>query len=194
MTTKTNTQNNTDTQNATPLQTLLAELAEAKRLYLEADLAFRNIIRAGLADHCRQEAEHAEDAHNQLRAKEHQVHDSFADLVQAGDPVTRSGYSDCHAGYVFQINKTRTKLAMQDGDARLLNGANSGEPDALVFSPGGFCGHTSGTQRWEIKPSDLARVTVFTLRKNGRWIETGSTLKQGHPLCAGHHHHHDFNF
>ncbi|MFA7332452.1 MAG: hypothetical protein WC326_15390 [Candidatus Delongbacteria bacterium] len=193
MTTKANTQNTTDTQNATPLQTLLAELAEAKRLSLEAALAYHNHSKADWADY-QQAAARAQSTFSQLRAKERLVHDSFAAQVQVGDPVTRSGYCDCHAGYVIQINAARTKLAMKDGDARLLNGAGSGEPDALHFSPGGFCGHTSSTQRWEIKPSNLARVTVFTLRKNGRWIETGLAQNQGRQLCAGHHHHHDFNF
>lgn len=193
MTTQANTQNTTDTQTATPLQTLLAELAEAKRLSLEAEQAYRNHSKADLADY-QQAATRAQDAYNLLRAKEQQVHDSFAARVQAGDPVTRSGYSDCHAGYVIQINAARTKLVMKDGDARLLNGAGSGEPDALTFTPGGFCGRTSGTQRWEIMPSDNGRVTIFTLRKNGRWIETGLAHNQGKPLCAGHHHHHDFNF
>jgi hypothetical protein len=193
MTTKTNTQNNTDTKNATPLQTLLAELAEAKRLEREATKAYQDVNFADTAE-CQRARKDAKQAYNALRVKERQVHDSFAALVQVGDPVTRSGYSDCHAGYVIQINKARTKLVMKDGDARLLNGPNSGEPDALVFTPGGFCGHTSGTQRWEIKPSELARVTVFSLRKNGRWIETGLAQNQGKPLCAGHHPHHDFNF
>jgi hypothetical protein len=186
------TQNNTDTQNATPLQTLLAELAEAKRQERDASEAYRDLNDADKAGS--QEEKRIAQAHLALRVKGQQIRDSFAALVQVGDPVTRSGYSDCHAGYVLQINAARTKLVMKDGDARLLNGANSGEPDALLFEPGGFCGHTSGTQRWEIKPSELARVTVFSLRKNGRWIETGLAHNQGKPLCAGHHHYHDFNF
>ncbi|MDP2324289.1 MAG: hypothetical protein Q8N51_09705 [Gammaproteobacteria bacterium] len=192
MTTQANTQNNTDTKDATPLQTLLAELAEAKRLEREAGEAYRDLNDADKAGS--QEEKRIAQAHLALRVKGQQVRDSFAALVQVGDPVTRSGYSECHAGYVIQINEARTKLVMQDGNARLLNGANSGEPDALHFSPGGFCGHTSGTQRWEITPNPNGRLHIFTLRKNGRWIETGLAHNQGKPLCAGHHHHHDFNF
>ena len=133
-----------------------------------------------------------------LGLQNQRINEAFAALVQVGDPVTRCGYSDYHAGLVISVSisglgaAARTKLVMQECNARLLNGPNSGEPDALNFAPGGFCGHTSGTQRWEITPDQNGRMHTFTLRKDGHWQEAG--VRNGKPLIAGHHHHYDFNF
>jgi hypothetical protein len=79
--------------------------------------------------------------------------------------------------------------------AELLNGVNSGEEDALHFSPGGFCGHTSGEQRWKLTPDTKGRGNTYSLRKNGKWIRVGDKDKDGERATIGERRHfHDFNF
>lgn len=115
-------------------------------------------------------------------------------VFEVNSPATVCGYSDRHAGFISSVNKSGTKVTFRYGTAKLLNGVDSGEKDALQFSPGGFVGHTSGTQRWEIKDTNEEASRTFTLRKNGKWIESGQTLTGGARLVAGHSHHYDYNF
>lgn len=102
-----------------------------------------------------------------------------------GDGATLSGYSDCHACTV--IARTAKTLTLRRDKATLLNGTNSGQPDALRFSPGGFVGHTSGTQRYEYSSDPSGYVVIARLTKTG-W------KAQGKALSAGRHEHYDFNF
>ena len=117
-----------------------------------------------------------------------------------GDKATHTVYSDSHAGYIVKVSKSGKKVWFCRADAKLVNGVNSGEPDALEFSPGGFCGHTSGFQRWQIAETPRnERPTCFTLRtkQNGEqvWKLVGhGTYSPGSCLNGGHHHHYDFNF
>jgi hypothetical protein len=60
-----------------------------------------------------------------------------------GDGATTCGWSDRHAGTV--IARTAKTMKIQYDKATLLNGPDSGEKDALKFSPGGFVGHTEWT-------------------------------------------------
>lgn len=119
---------------------------------------------------------------------------------QVNDKATFNLYSDSNAGYIVKVSKSGKKVWFCRAEAKLLNGANSGEPDALEFSPGGFCGHTSGFQRWQIAETPRnERPTCFTLRvqKNGEeiWKMVGhGTYSPGCTLSGGHHHHYDFNF
>lgn len=108
--------------------------------------------------------------------------------------ATRCGYSDRHAGHIVAISRNGKQVSFQAGTAELLNSADSGQPDALKFSPGGFVGHTSGAQRWKITADPLAAVEKFSLRGNGQWIAVGSRTSSGSRLVSGHSHHYDFNF
>lgn len=63
-----------------------------------------------------------------------------------GDAVNWSEGTDTVAGTVVRVTKTR--VVVRKVETTLLNGVGSGEPDALTFHPGGFAGHTSGTQRY----------------------------------------------
>lgn len=111
---------------------------------------------------------------------------------EVGDGATFCGWSDRKAGTI--IAASATKITWQRDKAKLMNGAGSGEPDALHFEPGGFCGHTSGEQRWEYERDEDGMIRVFTLRQNGKWIERGGTLRGGARLIAGRAEHYDYNF
>lgn len=126
---------------------------------------------------------------------------STINSFKVGDKATYTIHTDSRAGYITKVSPNGKKVWFVEAEAKLLNGPNSGEPDALEFSPGGFVGHTSGTQRWEIadKPKDGYTPQVFTLRtkQNGEqvWKAVGhGTYSPGCSLYAGHHHHYDYNF
>lgn len=90
---------------------------------------------------------------------------------------------------------TASSVTVQEDTAVLMNGPNSGAPDALQCDPGGFAGHTSGTQRWECAPNPNGGCDTFTLRKNGRWVRRGEGMKNGTRLTIGvRAPHYDFNF
>lgn len=114
---------------------------------------------------------------------------------EVGSEVTHVLYTDAKAGWVSRISPSGKKLWVELGEQRLLNGVESGEPDALTCAPGGFCGHISGTQRWEVKRAENPVVIAFTLRQTGKWKAVGSnTYAIGNSLIAGHRPHYDFNF
>lgn len=115
---------------------------------------------------------------------------------KVGDKTTHTLHTDSHAGYIISVSPNGKTLVFGRAEAKLLNGANSGKPDALGFSPGGFVGHTSGAQSWDVadKPMDGYR-DKFTLRKTGKWkIAGANTYSPGNSLNPGHHPHYDFNF
>lgn len=116
---------------------------------------------------------------------------------KVGDKATHTIYTDSRAGYITHVSPNGKTVLFVEAEATLLNGPKSGEPDALGFSPGGFCGHTSGTQRWQIgdKPIEGRKSIKFSLRGNGRWkIAGGSATSPGDVLRPGHSHHYDYNF
>lgn len=82
--------------------------------------------------------------------------------------ATMIGHTDRQAHEVVKYVSNGT-IEIRRLNAKLLNGAGTKEPDALVFQPGGFVGHTSGTQRYEF--SQNAEARVFRIRKhiNGHW-------------------------
>ena len=97
---------------------------------------------------------------------------------EVGDGATLCGYSDRDAYTV--IKRTAKTLTIQEDKSTLLNGFESGEKDALVCHPGGFCGHVEGTQRYSYE-------VVARLTKKG-WKVNGSRV------VAGRSHYHDYNF
>lgn len=110
--------------------------------------------------------------------------------VQVGDLVNYSVGSDLFPAVVISLTPKRLKVRTMK--ATLLNGVNSGEPDALEFSPGGFVGHTSGTQRWDITEDEDGTVRAFSWReKKGQWRMTGFDNSR---LYVGVRHNYDFNF
>jgi hypothetical protein len=111
---------------------------------------------------------------------------------EVGDGATVVMWSDAHAGTI--IEASAKTVTWQRDKATLLNGVESGAEDALTFSPGGFCGHTSGVQRYSYAADENGETQTFTLRKNGKWILAGQAMKNGRRLVAGRREHYDFNF
>ncbi len=133
------------------------------------------------------------------------VFDATRDVLRNGTPVvdgpaTYTVASDSYACTVVAIDRKGTRVTLRRDKAKLLNGAGSGEPDALKFEPGGFCGHTSGTQRYayEADPNGETYVVTRRVRKSGDvvWKSVGyGTSKPG--LSAhflGREEHYDFNY
>ena len=115
--------------------------------------------------------------------------------MNINDPVTHTIYTDADAGWVSKVSPNGKTIEVEFAKQTLLNHANSGLPDALVFSPGGFVGHVSGDQRWRIERTENPRKSKFTLRKNGQWKLAGiPTTSPGGSLNPGHHPYYDFNF
>lgn len=113
---------------------------------------------------------------------------------EVNSEATVLGYSDRTAGFIVEVSKSGKAVTFQYGTATLLNGMGSGEKDALVCHPGGFCGHVEGKQRWSIAKDSNGATVKFTLRKNGRWVRAGESADRGTRLVAGHSHHYDYNF
>ena len=103
-----------------------------------------------------------------------------------GSGVTVRCYSDRKAATV--IKRTARTVTVRYDKQTLLNGGDSGEPDALVFRVGGFCAHVTGRQRWSCEEDPNGRTETFRLTKGG-W-----THKDGFSLVLGRTPHHDFNF
>ena len=110
-----------------------------------------------------------------------------------GMGATEYGYSDTYAHTVIAVSKSGKRCTVQRDKATLLNGAMSGEPDALQFYPGGYVGHTSGRQRWEIERDPEGKTMVLSLRKDGKWRELGYT-SGSHFVLGKRVEHYDFNF
>lgn len=123
------------------------------------------------------------------------------DTFKVGDPVHWSEGTDAAPGTVSRI--TKGAIFVKAVKATLLNGVNSGEPDALTFTPGGFVGHTSGTQRHSFEEIPDAREMKFTKRAateyRGAKAKQAGTSSKGSMaswgvLHHGHASHYDYNF
>lgn len=121
-----------------------------------------------------------------------------------GDQATLCGYTDRRSYTV--IATTATTITLQENKRELLNGINSGEPDALRFTPGGFSGHTDGTQRWKVEQDPEGHIIkahmkrkprkVWTQKQDGEYgyvfmpdFRNGSSI-----VIPGAHDYYDFNF
>ena len=111
---------------------------------------------------------------------------------KVGDGVTTHGYSDAHAWTVIAVSARL--ITIQRDKAILLNGPNSGEPDALTCTPGGFCAHWEGAQRYRYERDPNGAIRKASLRKDGGWRLVGEPLKGGKFLTAGRHEFYDYNF
>ena len=109
-----------------------------------------------------------------------------------GEGANVFGYSDVNAFTVLAVSASGKRCTIQRDTATLLNGCNSGEPDALQFSPGGFVGHTSGTQRYSYARNTEGAIVTVSMRKTGEWRTAG---RHGERVKFGERReHYDFNF
>lgn len=132
-------------------------------------------------------------------------------FLKVGEGATLIGYSDRHAYTVIAV--TRTTATLQRDKATLLNGRNSGEPDALTFTPGGFLGQTEGVQRYAYERDPEGQIVVARLKRKmakvsltvGEYFRDEAGTLVTHKLVsqmeagskrviAGRHEHYDFNF
>jgi hypothetical protein len=115
----------------------------------------------------------------------------LAKRPEVGEGVTIRGWSDSHPGTIIRVSPNNKRIWFRMDSATLINGADSGEPDALRFSPGGFVGHMSGTQRWHIEPNPEGAEVSATLRQDGSWCLVGGDTR----VTVGERwKHYDFNF
>lgn len=114
---------------------------------------------------------------------------------KVGDGVAVVFYSDVDPYTVIDVSKSGNQITIQEDSAELLNGPNSGEPDALVMHVGGFSAHTTGTQRWKIEKNDEGMIRKFSKRKSGRWVQVGQTDNHHSTRAvAGRRKYYDYNF
>jgi hypothetical protein len=122
------------------------------------------------------------------------------DNPQVGMGATYRLATDTYACTIVEVRKNGRELVLQRDKAKLLNGFNSGAEDALVFTPGGFAGHTSGEQRYEYErdpDGELIRVSRRTNRSGETiWVQVGHRTKS--PGCRAQlgfrHEHYDYNY
>jgi hypothetical protein len=116
-----------------------------------------------------------------------------------GMGATMGMFSDSHAYTVSRVAPNGKTFWMRADKATLLNGATSGEPDALKVYPGGFCAHVEGTQRWACEPDPTSPEVKVTLRDLGTrkvWKKSGfPTRSPGYVVNLGVRcPHFDYNF
>jgi len=115
--------------------------------------------------------------------------------LTVGMGATLCGWSDSTPLTVIAFAASGKKIVCQEDKATLLNGPQSGEPDALQVYPGGFCAHVEGTQRYAYERNPEGRTYTATLRKNGKWVLVGESAKGGTRIHVGQRRkHYDYNF
>lgn len=131
-------------------------------------------------------------------------HISFKEYLKVGDGATLCSYSDREAYTVIEM--TDQTVTLQRDKATLLNGMDSTEPDKLTWSPGGFCGHVSGVQRYKYEPDPQGEIVIARLRPQrrltkfqvgDRWHEASLPIiktPDNSLVIAGRHEHYDYNF
>jgi len=114
-----------------------------------------------------------------------------------GDGVTHTLWTDRKAATVVRV--TPKSVTVRYDKAVLLNGAESGEEDALTVHVGGFAAHVEGEQRYSYEPDPEGRTFKFTrrVRKNGKVVYKVAghgTNSPGNELVPGRHAHYDYNY
>lgn len=114
--------------------------------------------------------------------------------IEVGQKVSFSTHSDVEPATV--VNRTAKTVLVRQDKGTLLNGANSGEEDAMSCEVGGFAAHFEGTQRWHIEDDVDGKLIKFSWReKQEKWVRSGSNPRMsGNTLLEGWQKHYDFNF
>ena len=116
-----------------------------------------------------------------------------------GEGATRYYHSDAHAYTVERVSASGKTAWIRRDKATILNGPNSGEPDALKVDPGGFAAHVSGSQRYAYErdpEGELVRVSQRTWRGKTLWKVAGwkTTSPGGSVVFGKRSEHYDYNF
>ena len=92
---------------------------------------------------------------------------TYAKTLKVGDHVTLRYGTDMKAGTVMRVTPTTAYVAVHP--STLLNGVESGQPDAMTFTAGGFAGHFEGRQRYMVDDHQTEGSLVkVTFRKNDK--------------------------
>ena len=115
---------------------------------------------------------------------------------EIGDSVSWGAGTDTNCGTV--VGSTGNTVQVVKDNAKLMNGPQSGAVDAMRFESGGYVGHTSGAQRYELTPGD-GPVLRFSYRKKLDSYKLAGTSVNGSMrgwgvLFKGSVKHYDFNF
>jgi len=122
------------------------------------------------------------------------------ETVAVGTGATFTVWTDAYACTVVEVRRNGREVVLRRDKATLLNGFNSGEADALEFTPGGFCGHVEGCQRYAYEPNPEGELFVVTRRtkknKSVVWKQKGLPTKQpgGYASFGRRSEHYDYNF
>lgn len=111
--------------------------------------------------------------------------------IAPGMPATLAVYTDAYACTVVAVSKSGAVVTLRRDRATLLNGAGSGEADALRFYAGGFAAHAPGAQRYAYEADPAGEVYVVRRRKDGSYREAGSGARAQFGVRREHR---DFNF
>lgn len=93
-----------------------------------------------------------------------------------GDRITLMAWSDRRAYTVVAVSSGGHRITLRRCKVALLNGLKSGQLDALTFAAGGFCGHVSGEQRWDIQDDPDGDLLTAHLRKDGRYYSNAGWI------------------
>lgn len=100
-------------------------------------------------------------------------------------------WTDVNAGTIVGISENGTAVQWQQ-DKAIRN------PEFKpIFVPGGFCGTVvnQNDQEWTYERNLDAPIVTFRLRKNGRWLQHGQSMKSpGGDLSPGRREYYDYNF
>tara|TARA_Y100000310_G_C20337178_1_gene648056 strand:+ start:139 stop:723 length:585 start_codon:yes stop_codon:yes gene_type:complete len=126
-----------------------------------------------------------------------ELHDIHNLSFHVGDGVSWGAGTDTEVGTVVKV--TPKTITVVKDNAELLNATDSGEKDALKFSPGGFCGHFSGTQRYRFTRDTTGTPLKFSWRKGMNRFKLAGTSSRGSMrswglLSHGRAKHYDYNF
>ena len=111
---------------------------------------------------------------------------------QIGMGATEICWSDCHAYTIIAVSPSGKTIMLQRDEASLLNGVESGEPDALICTPGGFAAHVEGLQRYAYARNTQGLIRKATLRNDGKYGMVGSS--RSNIRIGVRNEHYDYNF
>jgi hypothetical protein len=105
-----------------------------------------------------------------------------------GEGATICYYSDRQACTI--ISYSNKKITVRYDKATL-------KPDwKPEFYKGGFSAYcaNNNSQEYDYEQDENGQVEVFTLRKNGKWIRKGESLRGTKLIVGKRSHFHDYNF
>ena len=88
---------------------------------------------------------------------------------KVGDAATITLWSDRHAATITRVNKSGRLIWVQHDKVRRTDRNGQSE-----------------SQSYEYERDPNGRIDIFTLRKNGRWVQRGEGLHNGTGLLIGH--------